>query len=179
VRADAADLAALLDYLGLAPAHILGNSFGGSIVLHLAAERPDLFRSLLVHEPPLFGVLDDPASRRMLHIFQERVRVVIELLETGQMESGARQFMETIAVCPARLTNHVPHRGVGMPVAVGCHNGLRWLPSRNGQGCPSWPGARPLRSGPEGGSGWWHERPCDLRRTSTRRAVPWKAADAA
>jgi pimeloyl-ACP methyl ester carboxylesterase len=100
VREDAADLAALIEHLDLAPAHILGNSFGGSIVLRLAAERPDLFRSLLVHEPPLFGVLEDPASRKMLQVFQERVRVVVELLENGQMESGARQFIETIAFGP-------------------------------------------------------------------------------
>jgi hypothetical protein len=33
-------------------------------------------------------------------MFQERARVVIELLEKGQMERGARQFIETIAVGP-------------------------------------------------------------------------------
>jgi pimeloyl-ACP methyl ester carboxylesterase len=100
VREDVADLAALIEHLGLAPAHILGNSFGGSIVLRLAAARPDLFRSLLVHEPPLFGVLDDPAARKLLQIVQERVHVVIELLERGEMESGARQFVETVAFGP-------------------------------------------------------------------------------
>ncbi|HYG89228.1 MAG TPA: alpha/beta hydrolase [Azospirillum sp.] len=100
VREDVADLAALIEHLNLAPAHILGGSFGGSIVLRLAAERPDLFRSLLVHEPPLFGVLEDPAARKVLQIFQERVHVVIELLEEGRMEDGARRFVETIAFGP-------------------------------------------------------------------------------
>jgi pimeloyl-ACP methyl ester carboxylesterase len=60
---DVADLAALIEHLGLEPAHILGNSFGASITLRLAAERPDLFRSLLAHEPPLFGVIVDPAAQ--------------------------------------------------------------------------------------------------------------------
>jgi pimeloyl-ACP methyl ester carboxylesterase len=100
IREDVADLAGLIEHLGLAPAHILGNSFGGSIALRLAAERPDLFRSLLVHEPPLFGVLDDPAARAALEDFQERVRVVNGLLAKGEMESGARQFMETVAFGP-------------------------------------------------------------------------------
>ncbi len=59
VREDVADLAALIEHLQLGPAHIAGNSFGGSIVLRLAGERPDLFRSLIVHEPPLFGLLAD------------------------------------------------------------------------------------------------------------------------
>lgn len=100
IREDVADLAGLIDHLGLHPAHILGNSFGGSIVLRLAAERHDLFRSLLVHEPPLFGVIEDPAARELLKSFQERRDVVIELLQDGQMENGARQFMETIAFGP-------------------------------------------------------------------------------
>src|SRR3954463_15824733 len=74
VREDVADLAALVEHLDPAPAHILGNSFGGSIVLRLAAERPDLFHSLLVHEPPLFGVLEDPGAQKMLQTLQERVQ---------------------------------------------------------------------------------------------------------
>src|SRR5690349_4698413 len=62
VHEDVDDLAALLEQLGLAPAHIVGNSFGAAIVLRLAARRPGLFRSLAIHEPPLLGVLaTDPA----------------------------------------------------------------------------------------------------------------------
>jgi pimeloyl-ACP methyl ester carboxylesterase len=57
IREDVADLAALLERFHLAPAHVVGNSFGGSIALRLASERPDLFRSLSVHEPPLRGLL--------------------------------------------------------------------------------------------------------------------------
>jgi pimeloyl-ACP methyl ester carboxylesterase len=100
VREDVADLGALIEHLDVAPAHILGNSFGGSIALRLACGRPDLFRSLLVHEPPLFGLLEDPAGREMLQTAQERTRAVLELLEEDQMEAGARRFMETIAFGP-------------------------------------------------------------------------------
>jgi pimeloyl-ACP methyl ester carboxylesterase len=97
---DVADLGALIEHLDLAPAHILGSSFGGSIVLRLASARPDLFRSLLVHEPPLFGLLENPAARAMLQTAQERVRAVLELLENELMEAGARRFTETIAFGP-------------------------------------------------------------------------------
>jgi pimeloyl-ACP methyl ester carboxylesterase len=38
-------------------AHVVGGSFGGSVVLRLAAKRPDLFLSLAVHEPALPGLL--------------------------------------------------------------------------------------------------------------------------
>ena len=59
VREDVADLAALIEHLGLAPAWVVGNSFGASIILRLAGERPELFRGLIGHEPPLdfsFGI---------------------------------------------------------------------------------------------------------------------------
>jgi pimeloyl-ACP methyl ester carboxylesterase len=100
LREDVADLAALIEQLGLAPAHILGNSFGGSIVLRLATERPDLFRSMLVHEPPLFELIVDSAAQNAFQTFQERIGVVSQLLEKGECEAGARQFMETIALGP-------------------------------------------------------------------------------
>jgi hypothetical protein len=44
--------------------------------------------------------IGDPAARKVLQPFQEGVRIVIELLEKGQTESGARQFIETIAFGP-------------------------------------------------------------------------------
>ena len=43
VSEDADDLAALLEELDLAPAHVVTNSFGGNIALRLATRRPDLF----------------------------------------------------------------------------------------------------------------------------------------
>lgn len=45
-RDDEDDLAALIEALGLAPASLVGNSFGGSITLGLAARRPELVRSV-------------------------------------------------------------------------------------------------------------------------------------
>jgi pimeloyl-ACP methyl ester carboxylesterase len=101
VREDVADLAAVLETLRHSPAHVVGNSFGASIVLRLAAERPELFRSLIVHEPPLFGLLkDDPAASRLLAAVQERISTVVSLLTAGESMEGARQFVETIAFGP-------------------------------------------------------------------------------
>jgi pimeloyl-ACP methyl ester carboxylesterase len=95
VEEDVADLAALLEHLGLAPAHVAGFSFGGNIALRLAARRPDLVRSLAVHEPGLFGLLADdpdhgPAMREML----ARIGAVAARLAAGDVEGGTRQFME-------------------------------------------------------------------------------------
>jgi pimeloyl-ACP methyl ester carboxylesterase len=66
IHEDVADLAALIEHLDLAPAWVAGNSFGASITLRLASERPDLLRGIIAHEPPLFSLLaDDPASASM------------------------------------------------------------------------------------------------------------------
>ncbi|WP_420404223.1 alpha/beta fold hydrolase [Nisaea sp.] len=103
---DVADLAALVEHLDHFPAHVIGNSFGASIVLRLAGERPELFRSLIVHEPPLFGLLkDEPKARSMLVAVQERIAAVVELLTAGDFTGGARQFVETIAFGPGAWEN--------------------------------------------------------------------------
>jgi pimeloyl-ACP methyl ester carboxylesterase len=111
VREDVADLAALVEHQGYAPAHIVGSSFGASIVLRLAAERPDLFRSVVVHEPPLFGLLaDEPDASPALAGAQGRIGAVAALLAAGDFTSGAREFVETIAFGPGAwdaLPHHV------------------------------------------------------------------------
>ena len=97
IRDDVADLAALIETLGLTPAHIVGSSFGGSIVLWLAGERPELFRSLIVNEPPLLGLLADEADGKgVLHATKARIAAVVERLEAGDMEAGTRLFVDTI-----------------------------------------------------------------------------------
>ena len=101
VREDVADLAALIEHLEFAPAHVVGGSFGGSIVLRLAGERPDLFRSVVVHEPPLFQLLDqEPGAEAALSAIHERTDAALHLLNVGDASSGARQFVETIALGP-------------------------------------------------------------------------------
>ncbi len=46
----------LIEYLGLTPAHVAGISSGGSVALRLAARHPRLVRSVITHEPGLFGL---------------------------------------------------------------------------------------------------------------------------
>lgn len=64
-RLDEADLAALIETLDLGAVNLVGNSYGGSISLGLAARRPDLVRCVAAHEPPLLDVAQErPASCR-------------------------------------------------------------------------------------------------------------------
>jgi pimeloyl-ACP methyl ester carboxylesterase len=101
VREDVADLAALIEDLGLAPAWIVGSSFGASITLKLAAERPELFRGLIAHEPPLSGLLaGDPVTAPMLEEGGRRIEAVAERIAAGDHEGAAEQFIETVALGP-------------------------------------------------------------------------------
>jgi pimeloyl-ACP methyl ester carboxylesterase len=97
---DADDLAALIDELDLVPAHVAGNSFGASIVLRAATRRPDIFRSLIAHEPPLFALLAATQFAPALEEVYLRVDTVFRALEDGDHERGARLFVETIAFGP-------------------------------------------------------------------------------
>ncbi len=49
MRVMAEDAAALLDALGLGPAHVAGLSLGSAVAMELGAARPDLVRSLHLH----------------------------------------------------------------------------------------------------------------------------------
>ena len=94
INDDVADLAALIEEAGFAPAHISGQSFGGSIVLRLATQRPDLFRSLHVHSPPLLQLLaDDPKHQALFELLTENLNSVEKSLAAGDMEDGASQFV--------------------------------------------------------------------------------------
>ena len=109
VHEDAADLAAVIEGLGPAPAHVVANSYGSVIALRLASQRPGLFRTLWVHEPPALGLLEsDPSAASLLAESGERIRAVAEMLNAGDMEGGARQFAETIALGPGAWDEQLP-----------------------------------------------------------------------
>ncbi|MFD9333743.1 alpha/beta fold hydrolase [Streptomyces sp. NPDC060028] len=130
-RQDEDDLAALIEQLGPAPAHVAGNSFGGIIALGLAARRPELLRSIMVHEPPLVSlVADDPAAMRELAPTQATIATVLDHLREGEHEAGARLFVEQVAMGPGTWD--------GLPAQVRekfVDNALTWLDE---QSDPDW-----------------------------------------
>lgn len=103
IHDDAADLAALIRRLGLAPAHVVGNSFGASVALRLAGARSALFRSLSAHEPPLLGLLaDDPATAPTHADMRRRLDAVAERLRGGDLPGGAELFVNSVVGGPGR-----------------------------------------------------------------------------
>jgi pimeloyl-ACP methyl ester carboxylesterase len=110
IREDVADLAGLIDHLSLGPAWVVGNSFGASITLRLAGERPDLLRGVIAHEPPIFAVLaNDPVLAPMLEDVGKSVDAVARRIAAGDHVGAAEQFVETVALGPgtwAQLPDH-------------------------------------------------------------------------
>ncbi len=63
VAANAADLKGLIERLGIAPVHLVGHSYGGFVAAYLAADHPDLVRTLVLVEPAIATLLvEDPNS---------------------------------------------------------------------------------------------------------------------
>jgi pimeloyl-ACP methyl ester carboxylesterase len=100
---DAEDTAALISDLGFSRAHIIGNSGGATIALKLASTHPSIFKSLIIHEPPLLDLLPDDATiGPMLKEGKRRAEEASEMLEMGDIVGGTRLFVETIAFGPGQ-----------------------------------------------------------------------------
>jgi len=97
IEEDVADLSEFIATNNLAPAHVAGNSFGAAITLKCAAAHPQLFASATAHEPPLIGML---GNHQALPVVRERIGAVLTTLKSGDLESGARQFVENVALGP-------------------------------------------------------------------------------
>ena len=97
VREDVADLAALMEHVGMAPAWVVGNSFGGSIALRLAAQHGDMVLGVIAHEPPLFGLIaDDPAMAAGLEEEEAAMAGVVERIESDDHAGAAEAFIEAV-----------------------------------------------------------------------------------
>jgi len=109
VDEDGDDLAALLEALDLAPAHVVTNSWGGNIALRLATRRPDVFRSLSCHEPPLWSLLEgDRESQEMLRAGARSLEDVGRRVAAGDHEGAARRFVDEVAFSPGAWEDELP-----------------------------------------------------------------------
>jgi non-heme chloroperoxidase len=84
---NAVDLKGLLEGLGLGPVHLIGHSYGGFIAAYLAADHPDLVRSLVLIEPAISTLLleDADSASQMLSL----------LLRSPSVALAARRFQSS------------------------------------------------------------------------------------
>ncbi|MCI4372800.1 MAG: alpha/beta hydrolase [Thermoplasmata archaeon] len=101
VETDAADLGALLEMLDLLPVHVIAHSYGGPVALRLAAQRPELVRSVSIHEAPLFGLLADiPATAPEGRVFLDGIGRIRDLVLRGENSAAAQNVVEVFSLTP-------------------------------------------------------------------------------
>ena len=76
---------------GGAPIDVLGHSFGATVALRMALERPDLVRSLVLIERPLFAAARAGGSA-IFAPFRVEHLAVAEALDEGRGEDAAAMF---------------------------------------------------------------------------------------
>jgi pimeloyl-ACP methyl ester carboxylesterase len=86
------DITMLVETLDVGPAHVHGQSGGGLIALQLAARRPDLLRSVSVHEPAVMGLLTGAGATAAQEIFA----VTASKIRAGDTEGALSAFMEFV-----------------------------------------------------------------------------------
>jgi pimeloyl-ACP methyl ester carboxylesterase len=80
------DLAALLQAIDAAPAHLVGNSWGGFIGLLTAIRHPEVVRSLVLEEPlvlPLLGLSAPPRPVEVLSLLLRRPKTALVFASLG------------------------------------------------------------------------------------------------
>ncbi len=92
VQEDARDLARLLEATELYPAHVVAEDSGGAVALRLALDRPELVRSLALHEPTCVDLL--PTRDSTVH---DRLATIRAQVATGAAEAAVREYLRTFA----------------------------------------------------------------------------------
>ena len=76
---------------GGSPVDLIGHSFGATVALRMALERPDLVRSLVLIEPPLFAAARAGGSAAFAP-FRIKHLAVAEALAEGRRQDAAAMF---------------------------------------------------------------------------------------
>ncbi len=114
VERQAADLAAILRRLGLAPAHVAGYSLGARIALRIAVSEPDVVARLIL-ESPSAGIAD-PAQRagrratdeQLAHLLErEGIEAFVDRWESLPLFASERSLPDAdrVRIHAARLRN--------------------------------------------------------------------------
>ncbi|SMX36894.1 alpha/beta fold hydrolase [Octadecabacter ascidiaceicola] len=94
-QTDVVDIAAqLLD----GPAHLIGHSFGATVALRLAAERPDLVSRLTLIEPVMFAAATDPEA---IETHRAAFAAFVKAWTEGDRETAAKLFVAMWGTGPA------------------------------------------------------------------------------
>jgi pimeloyl-ACP methyl ester carboxylesterase len=109
VRDDARDLAGLLESVNLYPVHLVAHSYGGAVALRLAVDRPEMVRSIAIHEVPFAGLLlDDPATASEAEQVLAAMRKLQGRVRASDPEAAARGVTEAFSLQPGAWERLAP-----------------------------------------------------------------------
>lgn len=91
----AEDVIALVEQLGTGSVYLVGHSRGGMVAILAARSRPELFRKVVLMEPPLTA-LHPPASGSSEDPRVARWRATAKRFETGDIEGGLEYFVDDV-----------------------------------------------------------------------------------
>jgi pimeloyl-ACP methyl ester carboxylesterase len=93
----AADLAAVIRALNLGPTHLVGYSYGGNVAAFVARDHPELVRSLVLADPPLYSVMaQHPEAKTLLAERSAAMGRVQKELEAGKEDEAIRRFLDFV-----------------------------------------------------------------------------------
>ncbi len=102
-----ADLAGLVHALDMAPAFVVGESYGAVIALECARRHPGLIRALVLNEPPIPALLTSPEDRTLRASFEA---ILAAALASREPEVAAQTVVDFV--------EGVPGSYLGLPPAV-------------------------------------------------------------
>jgi pimeloyl-ACP methyl ester carboxylesterase len=104
------DLAALVQGLGRGPVHLVGWSYGSSVVLALAVRHPELVRSLFLYEPAAASatLVSDPAIQQALAEERKGVGPAVAAAKANDFPAAVRRFAEWVNNAQTGLYDRQP-----------------------------------------------------------------------
>jgi pimeloyl-ACP methyl ester carboxylesterase len=95
IEDNAKDLAELIRKLDLAPAHLVGASYGAYTALYCASKNPELAKTMILNEPPIMQFLARSSIKDDTELLQ---RFITHVLSPTQNASRVRDFRKAAQV---------------------------------------------------------------------------------
>ena len=100
IEDNARDLAELIRKLNLAPAHLVGASYGAFIALYFVSKNPDLAKSMILNEPPILPFLTRSPLKDDVKLFKRYRTHVLnpakDAFKTGDFKQAAQIFINRV-----------------------------------------------------------------------------------
>ena len=100
IEENAKDLAELIRKLELAPAHLVGASYGAFVALYCVSKNPELAKTMVLNEPPIFEFLAKSHLKEDVELLQRFITHVQipsqDAFKRGDFGKGVQTFMDTI-----------------------------------------------------------------------------------